>query len=484
MSISGRVAKNSTIYAGANLLQRFFAFLLLPLYTRYLTPESYGIIAVVTALSMTLGMVLNLSFSGAITRFHFEYKDSEKLKEFRGTLLIFVSLFSLFVGGLLLLVGEYFFAPLLGDVPFWPYMAVGVAGAIFFPIYDLFLSAVQVEERSKRFAWVTISNFIVRAGIAITLVVGAGMQAEGPLIATAVTTILYAILALFLIKPTISFTFKAVYLKEALSYSLPLLPHTLVTQIKHITDKLFLNSMVNTASAGIYNLGFHIGSLTAIVAIAANRAFIPPFMSAMKSGNRKELEELEELASLLVYLYVMISLFMSFFAKEIVTVLATKYYIDGFVVIPFIAFSFAARGIYFLFVNTLFYHKKATKFVVIGSATGMVINVVFNWFFIRWWGLVGAAIATMLSQVITTIVIAIIAHPMSKIKWHYFRYSALFILAILLAVFINKDQVLPTFHLFILKVVILVSAGAGASLILWNNPSHAFNQIKKVRKFF
>ena len=75
MSISGRVAKNSTIYAGANLVQRFFAFLLLPLYTRYLTPESYGIIAVVTGLSLTLGMILNLSFSGAITRFHFDYKD-------------------------------------------------------------------------------------------------------------------------------------------------------------------------------------------------------------------------------------------------------------------------------------------------------------------------------------------------------------------------------------------------------------------------
>ena len=484
MSISKRVAKNSSIYAGANLVQRFFAFLLLPLYTRYLTPESYGIIAVITGLSLTLGMILNLSFSGAITRFHFEYRDSEKLKEFRGTLLIFIALFSLGVGGLLLLFGKYLFAPLLGDVPFWPYMAIGISGAVFFPVYDLFLNALQVEEHSTRFAWVTISNFVIRAGIAIALVVGAGMQAEGPLIATALTTIIYAVLALFLIRPTVSFTFRLHYLKEALSYSLPLLPHTLVTQVKHITDKLFLNSMVSTASAGIYNIGFQIGSLTAIVAMAANRAFIPPFMSAMKSENSNELAELEELGSLLIYFYLMISLFMSFFAKEIVTLLTTKEYTEGFVVVPFIAFSFAARGLYFLFVNTLFYHKKATKFVVAGSATGMLMNLLFNWLFIRWWGLVGAAVATMLSQVITTVVIAIIAHPMSKIKWHYIRYGTLFFLGLMLAVFINGDQILPTFHLFILKIVILVSAGAGASLILWNNPAHALNQIKKIRKFF
>ncbi len=459
-------------------MQRFFAFLLLPLYTRYLTPESYGIVSVVTALSITLGMMLNLSFGGAITRFHFEYRGTHRLKEFRGTLLIFAMLFSAVSGVLLLAFGAPLFAPLLGTVPFMPYMAIGVVGALFFPVYDIFLNAIQAEERARRFAWVTVSNFVVRAAIAITLVVGGGMQAEGPLIAASVTSMLYAGLSLLLIRKTVSFTFRWHYLKEAAAYSLPLLPHMMVTQIKHITDKLFLNGMISTASAGIYNIGFQIGSLTAIVAMAANRAFIPPFMSAMKEQNSKELDELEDLGSFLIYAYVMISLFMSFFAKEFVTVLTTGQYHAGFTVIPFIAFTFVARGIYFLFVNTLFYHKKSTKFVVAGSASGMIMNILFNWVFIRWWGLVGAAAATLLSQIVTTVVIAVIAHGKSAIKWRYGRYSLLFVLALGLALSVNRNQMLPEFHLFILKIVLLVSVAAGGSLILWNNPAHAFQQIK------
>ena len=90
---------NSAIYTATNFLQKGTAFLLLPLYTLYLDPAAYGVLAIVTAINGFLSLAFTLNLMSAVTRFYFEYRDQPAmLAEFWGSVLTFVMLLSVVLG--------------------------------------------------------------------------------------------------------------------------------------------------------------------------------------------------------------------------------------------------------------------------------------------------------------------------------------------------------------------------------------------------
>ncbi len=484
MTLYKRVLKNSSIYMVSNIIQRFLAFLLLPLYTRFLTPGDYGIVAVVSSLVITLEILFMFSLGGAVTKFYFDLRDDPaELKKFYGTVFSFLFMVSVILSAVSLLWGPVFLAPFLDEIPFDPYMAVAIGGLFFFPVYDLYLNVLQTEERTVEFSIATISCFVLKTILSIIFVVGMKKGAIGPIAAESICNFLFFAVAFIRMKDRITFTIDWKHLKTSLAYSIPLLPHTLVTQIKHIADKLFLNSMIGTAAAGIYNIGFQIGNLTAVIAMAINRAYIPVFMESMKSKEAQSLEKLNKLASFLVFFYCTFSFLLSIFSRELLIVLTTEKYYQAYLIVPFIAFSFAARGIYFLFVNTLFFYEKKTKLVAVISIFTALLNIALNYSFIQIFSITGAAAATMTSQIAATIFTAYIAHKYSMISWEYVKYAVVFALSITFAVLINRETVLDLFQLLIVKSVVSVCYFAFCSFIFWKEPFYIFKNWKRLGLF-
>lgn len=465
----------------SNIIQRFLAFLLLPLYTRFLTPGDYGVVAVVSSLAITLEILFMFSLSGAVTKFYFDFRDDPtELKRFYGTVFSFLFIVSIILSSISLIWGDVLLSPLLDEIKFNPYMSVAVGGLFFFPVYDLYLNVLQTEERTVEFSISTISCFIMKAVLSIIFVVGMKKGAIGPIAAESICNFLFFIAAVIRMRKRIKLTIDWKHLKTALAYSVPLLPHTLVTQIKHIADKLFLNSMIGTAAAGIYNIGFQIGNLTAVIAMAINRAYIPVFMESMKSKETVSLEKLRKLAAFLVFFYCTFSFLLSIFSKELLILLTTEKYYQAYKVVPFIAFSFSARGIYFLFVNTLFFYEKKTRLVAVISIFTALLNIAMNYTFIKLFSISGAAAATMTSQIAATVFTAYIAHRYSMISWEYVKYSIVFMFSIIFAVLINRETALDLFQLLVVKSVISVCYFAFCSFIFWKEPFYIFRNWKRV----
>jgi len=73
----GELARHSAIYGFGSLVSRFIAVLLLPVYTRYLSPADYGLIETLIALSAILTVLLAAGVKSAFFRFYFDEKDDE-----------------------------------------------------------------------------------------------------------------------------------------------------------------------------------------------------------------------------------------------------------------------------------------------------------------------------------------------------------------------------------------------------------------------
>ena len=85
-----RVMRASAIYGLANLGIRGLNFLLLPVYTHYLSPVDYGMIALAETLAMFMLQVINMGFDASIQRLYFQHVDpAEELSSYVGSALRF-----------------------------------------------------------------------------------------------------------------------------------------------------------------------------------------------------------------------------------------------------------------------------------------------------------------------------------------------------------------------------------------------------------
>ena len=70
-----RLGKHSAIYGLGGLVSRILAVLLLPLYTRYLSPSDYGVVETLIALTTVIGIALSAGIGSAFFRFYFDANE-------------------------------------------------------------------------------------------------------------------------------------------------------------------------------------------------------------------------------------------------------------------------------------------------------------------------------------------------------------------------------------------------------------------------
>ena len=87
-----KLLNQSFIYGISSVIEPFIRFIMLPLYTRYLTPEDYGTLALTGVVGMFLSSVIGLGVSSGMLRFYFQYKLRKVI-----TTVIFLQLYLLYI---------------------------------------------------------------------------------------------------------------------------------------------------------------------------------------------------------------------------------------------------------------------------------------------------------------------------------------------------------------------------------------------------
>ena len=103
--------KDTSDYIKGAIFINFVSFITLPIYTRYLTPEDFGIIALSFIFGQITATIFSFGLSNATTRFFFEYKEKDQLDNFKSlntTNLIFQVVVFILIGLLIFLFSKNF----------------------------------------------------------------------------------------------------------------------------------------------------------------------------------------------------------------------------------------------------------------------------------------------------------------------------------------------------------------------------------------
>jgi O-antigen/teichoic acid export membrane protein len=462
---------NSAVYAVTYLVQRGAAFLLMPLYTLYLDPSAYGVLAIVTAINGLLAILFTLGLTGAVTRFYFEYQDApERLAEFWGTIVTFVLLTSLVLGGMLLLVGDRVLRPLIGDVPLWPYVALGVLTTFFQPFFTTFLAVLQTRNQAARFSFMSIAHFALTTVLTIALVVLLEWGVTGALVATLAATAVFFVVALWLMRAELRFTLKLRYLRPALAYGLPQVPHSLAGHTTAIADRLILNSRLGAATTGVYSVGAMIAMVVEVASHSVNRAYVPLAMAALKTRTPADLQHLRSIGSLIVAGFCLLGAGVGAFARELVWLLTAPSFAGAELVVPVLAFSGVAYAIYYLFVNVLFFDRSAIRLLPIGTLTAAALNIGLALALVPRFGLIGAAASTLLAHSATATLTAVIARRFEPVTWDYGRYAVAFICGLASAIWLSSFSAGGALLIVLAKLAGLAALAVVLGLVLWRRP--------------
>lgn len=466
-----QLGTNSAIYAATNLLQKGTAFLLMPLYTLYLDPSAYGILAVVTSINGLLGIAFTLSLTSAVTRFYFEHVDDpHTLAEFWGSILSFVMLLSTVLAGTLLMIGERLLAPMTGDIPFWPYVAIGVLTTLFQPFFSTFLTVLQTRNQALRFSVVSLAQFGLTTSLTIALVVFLGWGVSGALTATLVASAVFFPISWWMLRRDLRICLKWQHLRSALAYSLPQLPHSIAGQASAITDRLVLNARLGTAAAGLYSVGAMIAMVVEVAAQSINRAYVPIGMEALRRRSAPDLAQLRAIGALIVGTFCLLGVTIAAFSREILWLLAAPAFAGAVVVIPVLLFVGVASSIYYLFVNVLFFDRSATKLIPLGTLTAAGMNILLVLVLVPSFGLVGAAWATLCAQCVATVLIALIGSRFDPVRWQYTRYAIAFTVSLACALWAGRQDHDSLALSLLLKVGCVAIVAVLLGTLFWSRP--------------
>ncbi|MGD9927193.1 MAG: lipopolysaccharide biosynthesis protein, partial [Sphaerochaeta sp.] len=225
-----KVLRNSLIYTFNNLLLKAFNFLLLPLYTAFLTPQDYGVTNLLASFTQVSTYLIAFSLYSATIRFYADLKgDGQRLKEFYGTMLCFVALSGLVFLGMFLIFQKFLLAVFFQGIPFYPTVLLGLVALLGTSLYTMYQDILKGMQLAKKSAITSLSYFFLQVALNILFVAILKFGANGVLLSLVISNAVAIVWMLFDLGKHHLFCFciNKQLLREALHYSIPIIPHNL-----------------------------------------------------------------------------------------------------------------------------------------------------------------------------------------------------------------------------------------------------------------
>lgn len=433
-----RLIKNSIIYTVASVLQKGILFLLLPVYTAFLSTSEYGILNVITSIISLLSALFLLSLQAAAARLNFLDKYANIRSQVWGTILVMILLNSLIMGSVFFLFRKELMCPLARGIEFYPFLFIALLTTIVNPLYLYFQTYLQTIQDAKRYAINMLTNFGINVSLILILLIIFNKGVLGILYANLITAILFFLYSIKAFLSKIKVCVSKNIVKEALKYSLPLLPHTTSSWVMAMVDKVLLNNILSASAAGVYSAGYQLGGAMNIVTSAVSQAYTPWFFQQVKKGE-KGLEEIFLFAKYASMTFALIAMLFSFVSKEVCCLILSDEYEEAYLVILFVAFGYVYFGLYVLYVATLF--LKKTYYVTGITFIAALSGIFFNLMLIPVLGMIGSGVSILISYFLTALLAWLLSYY-NKIKFPFFKTIgsvSLIFLITLGTVFITDD---------------------------------------------
>ena len=423
MTSKDKQIKNSFIYLLPVIVGNLLPLLTLPIFTRILTKEDYGIWALAQVYAIFVTGVANFGLTIGYERNFFEHKDTKNMAGLIYSTLLFVVIVFI-ICGLFTYLFKYQLArwiigsPDYANILFWSFCATGVMG-----LKTYYLTYFKNTENAKSFVWYTVDESVM--GVLFSLIMVAYLRIG---IIGLIWGQLFASLAIFLILSyrftrilPVSFNFDA--LKDSLKLSFPLTPRIFFGVIGRQFDKYMIGLLNTVGGVGVYSIGQKIAYIVFTYMTAIENVFSPQVYKRMFEKGENGGESIGKYLTPFLYLSIALALLISLFSEEIITILTPRSYHDSIDIVIVLSMLY---GSYFFGKQPQLLFTRKTHITSILTFLGIGLNITINVPFIYKWGVIGAAWGTLVAGLISGGISFWVSQHYYEIKWEYKKIGSIF----------------------------------------------------------
>lgn len=409
-----QVVKSVALFAGTNVLAAAIPLLLLPVLTRALTPADYGLVAMYSLVITALGAVIGLSAHGAVGMRYFDRAEIDYPRYIGNSMIILLAT-STCAFAVIAVAG----GPIeeLTQLPRqWLLIGVGVSAMQF--VLLIRLAVFQSAKQAGYFAAFRVSQALVDAGLSVILVLGFAFTWEGRLVGQSASMVLLGIAAAISLVwgGWIKLQPDRKYMASLFRFGVPLIPHVVGGILLTSVDRIFITNMIGVSETGIYVVAVQIGLGIYLIGDACNRAISPWLIETMKMHDAAR--DVQVVRYVLMYFAFLIAAagIVGLGAGWALPLVVGPAFARAAELIWIIALAQALASMYLIVANIIFYREKTAFLSVITISCG-VLGAALSYLFLQVFGLVGAALAQLVAQMVMFAATFALAQRLRPLPW-------------------------------------------------------------------
>ncbi|BBE30172.1 hypothetical protein OSSY52_03130 [Tepiditoga spiralis] len=394
--------KDIMTYFIGSLFPMFIGFLSSPIFTRYFTPDEYGILGLINITYSYINVFFISWISSCLWRYYNKFKNKNELSKLLNIIIsiFFINCFILIISGFLITylipsLNEYMILLLLKNIAL---LTGGFVG--------YYLIILRLEGKAFKYVFFSSSVAYINFVIMLLLTFKFSWRIEAFYFSQILSNFPFFLTFLLYIgkntteiKPFKILLNEKKILKEMFLFGIAS-GLTIITQyLLSSGDRYILKIFRDLSELGIYDRVYNISNRSVFLLIGVFFNTFNPFIYDKLENDIKNIDKhYENLIPKYILFIFPIVLFVSLYSKEVAFILLGEKFRIGYTIIPFVVF-----GTFFMGINTFFEVKlKFTniKYVLRGYIFATIINIILNFIFIPKFGYYAAAFTTTLSNFI------------------------------------------------------------------------------------
>lgn len=389
-----KLLKNTIYYSIGEILPRVISFLLLPIYTQYLSPTDYGIISYTSTIIVFLYVLGAFALNSYVLRFYFIHTKENEQREIIGTAQLAIVGLNLMI----LAIAFVLMPPIIEryqiQVPWNPFFRYAFIINFLDSLSIIPMVIYRVRQDAIKFVLLGFTRTLLTVLLTIYLVVYLNRGLIGTYQANLYVLIPYSFIYIYIIQRYGRWRINWSYIKEALYFCAPLIPGAICYQLLSVSDRVILERNVGIDSLGIYNIACQMALVLNIVIQSGYKAIEPElFRRYEKEGFYDFIRKIKSVFFFVIYIGAFV---LCLFSQEVFHIMTSDAFHEGYLLVPALVVGVVMTGQNVIYGGIL-QAEKRTK--VIGTATviGTILSVSVNIVLVPLFGTYAAAFASALS---------------------------------------------------------------------------------------
>ncbi|WP_113930699.1 oligosaccharide flippase family protein [Bacillus sp. P14.5] len=423
-----RLGADSLLYAFMNVGTKIIAFIMLPIYTRFLSdPAQYGVLDYIDRITSMLTFLIIFGTDSALAYYYFEAKD-KKLKDYYVRTVMMFRLGLVALIALVIFIGGDWLSELLLEEEGKTYLLLIAMGTLFFDtILTLVLTVLRYDFYTKRVVFFTVLKMLLIALVSYLILVTVWPTVTGILAARILSVAFVAILLSKYVFKYIRPYYDKNMLIEVLKYAAPLVPASLAFWIIVNANTMFLKEFTSFEEVGIYGTAIKFATIITLVTSGVQLAWRPFSMSLKDKEDNAHIFSKIYMAILLVgTLGIMV---VATIMPWVIKVLDSNYW-EAYKYVALISAT-TFLNFYYMIISIGVFFTKKTKYISYAFGMAAIVNVIMNVILIPVFSIWGAVAAYLLSYIVAIVYIFIKSQTLFYVPVSGWKMSIQFIWVII-----------------------------------------------------